>query len=300
MTLDRGWLQSRDHFIEVGMVTRWDLPCDSILCLEVANEAVAEQSLRAIGAIPAGKRYYSMTVPLREVYESAANAILLAPLMAPEPPLSVDDVVRRFESAFSRYHGTRSVYLREDIVNLFLCLTQSFLTVLSGGPGTGKISTCDILALALGLTDAGDAARYALVSVEKDWSSKRDLVGYRNPFNDRIVESNHRVYGALKALSQERAERLEAGEDPLEGPPFILALDEANLSPMEYYWADFMAACDNRIAVGDGSDGAVAAKPVHIDIGGESVEVTGVLRFLATINNDHTTEKLSPRLLDRA
>ena len=66
-------------------------------------------------------------------------------------------------------------------------------------------------------------------------------------------------------------------------------LDEANLSPMEYYWADFMNLCDDL-----SGDETVSL--------GENVEfkVSPALRFLATINNDHTTEILSPRLIDRA
>ena len=71
--------------------------------------------------------------------------------------------------------------------------------------------------------------------------------------------------------------------------PFIILLDEANLSPVEYYWADFMNACD--------SDSATK----YLELGkGFELKVPQTLRFVATINNDHTTEILSPRLLDRA
>lgn len=69
-----------------------------------------------------------------------------------------------------------------------------------------------------------------------------------------------------------------------------MLLDEANLSPMEYYWGDFMRICDNRTHIGE-----------YVSFGGEATySVPDTLRFLATINNDFTTENLSPRLLDRA
>lgn len=42
----------------------------------------------------------------------------------------------------------------------------------------------------------------------------------------------------MSHLSKER-------ESGLEKLPFVVLLDEANLSPMEYYWADFMNVCDD-------------------------------------------------------
>ena len=71
--------------------------------------------------------------------------------------------------------------------------------------------------------------------------------------------------------------------------PFLILLDEANLSPMEYYWADFMNLCE------------AWSKNNSIDLGGGRIfKIPEGLHFVATINNDHTTEVLSPRLIDRA
>lgn len=71
--------------------------------------------------------------------------------------------------------------------------------------------------------------------------------------------------------------------------PFMILLDEANLSPMEYYWADFMNICDEIDCTS------------MINLGDDFYfNIPEQLRFVATINNDHTTESLSPRLIDRA
>lgn len=71
--------------------------------------------------------------------------------------------------------------------------------------------------------------------------------------------------------------------------PYLVLLDEANLSPMEYYWADFMNVCDDL------------DKNSVVNLGGDKVfKIPETFHFMATINNDHTTETLSPRLLDRA
>lgn len=185
----------------------------------------------------------------------------------------------------------RPTYDKNTVINLAICFSQGFLTVLSGKPGCGKTSICNIFAETLGLKKIGsivenieniDASRYVQVSVERGWTSKRDLVGYYNPLTKAFDKNNKQIYDALQILS------IEKKENASELPMYIL-LDEANLSPMEYYWADFMNICDG---ISDHST---------VNLGGDNVfGIPETLHFMATINNDHTTENLSPRLVDRA
>jgi len=180
----------------------------------------------------------------------------------------------------------RPAYTHNEIVNIYTCVVQGFLTIFSGKPGTGKTSICNIIADSLGLTKNAaviDGSRYVPISVERGWSSKRDLIGYYNPLTRRYDKSNMGIYDALVTLNTERE------NSPL---PFVILLDEANLSPIEYYWSNFMAATEI-----DKSHN----KPVWIDIGTEEqIYIPETLKFIATINNDETTENLSPRLIDRA
>lgn len=86
-------------------------------------------------------------------------------------------------------------YSRNDIINMYICLSQNFLTIFSGEPGTGKTSICSILAYSLGLNSFGfdsniSRNRFIPVSVERGWSSKRDLIGYFNPLTKRYDRSN--------------------------------------------------------------------------------------------------------------
>ena len=185
----------------------------------------------------------------------------------------------------------RPTYDRNTIINLAICFTQGFLTVLSGKPGCGKTSICNIFSEVLGLksitraielVDGISPNRFVSVSVERGWTSKRDLVGYYNPLTKTFDKSNRQIYDALQILS------LEKELDAIKYPMYVL-LDEANLSPMEYYWADFMSLCD------DLDENSV------VNLGGDNIfNITDNFRFMATINNDHTTENLSPRLIDRA
>lgn len=187
----------------------------------------------------------------------------------------------------------RPNYSKNTILNIAICMTQGFLTVFSGEPGGGKTSICNIMADVLGLNKISNlidcpesereaARRYVAVSVEKGWTSKRDFVGYYNPLSKTFDKSNRRIYDALRQLDTEK--RTEGSRFP-----YVVLLDEANLSPMEYYWSDFMNVCDD---LGPHS---------KVNLGEDYVfGIPETLHFVATINNDHTVETLSPRLIDRA
>lgn len=180
------------------------------------------------------------------------------------------------------YVKSRREYSRNDIINIYISIAQNFITIFSGEPGTGKTSMCNIVAETLGLLHYGEELnRFVSVSVERGWSSKRDLIGYYNPLTRKYDKSNGKIYDALRVLDVERYKSKY---------PFIIMLDEANLSPIEYYWADFMRLTD-RSSLND----------MYINIGAErELYVPETLKFVATINTDQTTETLSPRLIDRA
>lgn len=200
------------------------------------------------------------------------------------PSELVDYLVQTIQSVRPQYDPNM-------IVNLLVCTVQGFITVFSGTPGCGKTSICNIIAKALGLNKVtnyvGDDTdevvnRYIPVSVERGWTSKRDFVGYYNPLTKAFEESNREVFDGLRILNAESKKKYNKF-------PYLILLDEANLSSMEYYWADFMNVCDDP------------STNHSINLGnGNSFRIPETLHFVATINNDHTTETLSPRLIDRA
>lgn len=201
-------------------------------------------------------------------------------------PMSDDELI---EYVVQTVQAERPGYSKNLILNMTVCLTQGFLTVFSGLPGCGKTSICNILGKVLGLTDYTEAStdlmgvkRYIPVSVERGWTSKRDFIGYYNPLTKKFEESNREVFDAVRLLDAEYKHNSAKY-------PFVILLDEANLSPMEYYWADFMNVCDD-IKISN-----------TINLGNDNIfNMPETLHFVATINNDHTTEILSPRLIDRA
>lgn len=166
---------------------------------------------------------------------------------------------------------------RNEIINYLVTISENFMTVFAGKPGTGKTSTCNILAKSLGLYEN----RYASISVGRGWTSSRDLIGYYNSLTQTFEQTQPKFNKCLETLTREAQTELK---DAL----YVVMLDEANLSQIEHYWADFIQISDDydeaKIMIGNNKE----------------YQLTEELRFLATINYDHTTEVLSPRFLDRA
>ena len=193
----------------------------------------------------------------------------------------------------------RPDYTTNDVYNILICITQNLLTVFSGSPGTGKTSMCRLLSDILGLS-ANE--RFLSIPVQRGWTSKNDLIGYYNPLNNQFI-SNTGLSDVLIELNN------EVEENHMVYPYFVL-LDEANLSQMEYYWSDFIMLADDinrrdsqlRLAPENAKSDFVDAELNDENQAGirkTQVWVPDTLKFIATINNDQTTEALSPRLLDR-
>lgn len=198
-----------------------------------------------------------------------------------EDSMSDDEIVELIYDSITRRAGRQIT--KNDAINLMVCLTQGYITTFAGQPGTGKTSLCGILASVLGLANDGAGRRFTEINVESGWTSYKDYVGYYNPLSKTYEKANTSVYDAMRMLSKEPSE--------LSGiPPYVFLLDEANLSPIEHYWSPFLRACDTFQ-----KDGAT------FSLGGtEKWHIPNRVRFLATVNFDHTTEALSHRFLDRS
>lgn len=193
------------------------------------------------------------------------------------------DYIHHLLQSFHSDEGRPFAY--DEMANLIISTTQSFLTILSGPPGTGKTSTALRLAQALSLNgheEDNDASNFLNIAVGRGWVAGRDILGFYNSLKDVYQPSRSGLYQFLKNkdVSAEKYTKL-------------ILLDEANLSSVEHYWSDFLGMCD--------SEGV--KRRIDLGIPDQSqrfLEVGRNVRFVATINNDATTEKLSPRLIDRA
>lgn len=170
---------------------------------------------------------------------------------------------------------TRTVE-RVDVANMIFCTQQSFITFLAGLPGVGKTSFSRLFVDAQNLKP-----RFKEISVSRGWTGQKDLIGFHNPLVNRFQPSQTGLYQFLLALHEEMKKDLK------NSPMAYILLDEANLSPIEHYWASFMGMTDTK-------------EKKSIQLGQNVIGIPDHLRFIATINYDSTTEPLSPRVIDRA
>ncbi len=172
----------------------------------------------------------------------------------------------------------------DEITNLLINIQQSFLTVLAGLPGSGKTSTVMRLGISQGLCSQSESNSdcFLNIPVARGWVSSRDFVGFNNSLKGIFQPAKTGIYQFLRQSEQPKA------NDVLR----MVLLDEANLSPIEHYWSEFLAMCDK--------EGRHRPLDTGVQNDRRYLKVANNIRFIATINNDNTTEPLSPRLCDRA
>lgn len=173
----------------------------------------------------------------------------------------------------------------QEVGNLLICIEQSFLSIISGQSGTGKTSGVINVVESMGLVEEGKArsSHFLNIPVSRGWMSSRDFIGFYNSLKGIYQPSKTGMYQFLKGLNEK-----ESG-DVLS----VVLLDEANLSPIEHYWSDFLALCDAESKGRGIETGSLLSSERTLDLPEN-------LRFVATVNNDETTEQLSQRLIDRA
>ncbi len=186
-----------------------------------------------------------------------------------------------FETVHQKLLKCGRKYPIHFIANILICIYQNMFTIFAGLPGTGKTT------LARKITGIiAPKNRAVEIPVARGWTSQKDIIGFSNPLSKQFHPAATGLYDLLKQLDYEYENK-----HFLKSPLSFVILDEANLSPLEHYWATFYNLTDTV---------STENNPLSIELGkNERLRFTNNLRFIGTMNYDQTTEDLSPRLIDR-
>lgn len=173
-------------------------------------------------------------------------------------------------------------YGRGVLTALLSAVASRKIIVLRGLPGTGKSH------LARRLLEDPKSERSLVLPVSATWRGSEDLLGYVNPVDRKFqaTEFTRFVMDAAKAW--------DAGDRRTR----LVTFEEFNLSQPEYWLTDILVRSEFPP-----EDREARTLPlVSSQASAENLRVylSPAIRFVATLNNDHTTRALSPRVLDRA
>ena len=153
--------------------------------------------------------------------------------------------------------------------------------VLAGLSGSGKTLLACSYARALWKAEADSRERLYVLPIQPGWHDPSSVFGYVNPINgDSYVRT-----GFLEFL-------MRASADPAQ--PYVVVLDEMNLSHPEQYLAPLLSAMEtgDDIELHTFSD-AISGVPSRLPYPAN-------LLIIGTVNMDETTHGLSDKVLDRA
>ncbi len=129
--------------------------------------------------------------------------------------------------------------------------------------------------------------RYSQIAVRPDWNDSSDLLGF-NDINGKFKP------GPLTTVIK------GANDNPFK--PYIICLDEMNLSRVEYYFSDFLSLIETRDK--DGYSDPLF-KPEYFMIEEDrqaykDLRLSPNIYVIGTVNMDETTFPFSKKVLDRA
>lgn len=189
----------------------------------------------------------------------------------------------RHRMAWDPKTGKELYYSAEDVRSFLGGLAMSRLHLLQGISGTGKTSLPLAFARAVGVGAA-------VIEVQAGWRDRQDLIGHFNTFERRFYESEflQAIYRASTPLHRDM--------------PFIVVLDEMNLSHPEQYFADLLSALEQdqhrqRLVL---MTAAVDPAPRLLAEGGTKMPIPPNIWFIGTANHDETTKDFADKTYDRA
>ena len=188
--------------------------------------------------------------------------------------------VERVQHLIAADHGLN--YSDRDLRSFLGGLAASKLHLLEGISGIGKTRLPQAFAAVIG-------AECETLAVAAEWRSPADLLGYYNSFERKFYESPF-----TQALYR-------AQLPAFRGKPFLIVLDEMNLSHPEQYFNDLLSELEKP----DGPR-MVRLMTAPVDpaprllVDGVEMAVPDNVWFIGTANNDETTVRFADKTYDRS
>ncbi len=174
----------------------------------------------------------------------------------------------------------RKLFYEPRVIRLFVsALATTRLIILQGISGTGKTS----LPYALGLFLENPTT---IASVQPSWRDRTEIFGYFNEFTKRYNETE-----ILRAMYEAR------WNDNV----YLTVIDEANISRIEYYFAELLSVYElpsRENWVVDLTTSGWDTDPHYVEKG--RLKLPENMWYVATINNDDSTFSVSDKVYDRA
>lgn len=167
----------------------------------------------------------------------------------------------------------------DELAVLILLIASRGWTILAGPSGTGKSQIIRLLA------DAFQSA-FIDIQVKRNWTGSDEVLGYYSETARQWVPGP--LYSALSSA-----------EDS--GSLVFIRFDEMNLASPEYYAAEVLSAAESwRRQGGKLLSASIQLQPSPPEAAPRPVHLTTSVLLFGTVNNDETTQALSPKVLDRA
>ena len=171
-------------------------------------------------------------------------------------------------------------------------MAMSHLHILQGISGTGKTSLPRLFARFANSGVGKEGIK--IVEVQAGWRDRQDLLGYYNAF-----ERTYRQTEFLRAL-------YEANTPRYQDTPYIVILDEMNLSRPEQYFADLLSALEGDSDEGEAKERNLVLMDRPVDdaprdfIENRKIRIPPNVWFVGTANHDETTLEFADKTYDRA
>lgn len=199
------------------------------------------------------------------------------------------------------FNEEKSLLYEKQLLETFIhSLQANMITILSGPSGTGKTSIVEALGECL------ENVVTKIIPVQSSWTDTQDLLGYFHPVDKAFVPTPFMETLAEASLKQN------------ENKLYIICLDEMNLAHIEYYFSEILSAREKQQQViqlypqkhqkiahyivndpNSTMEQKINAEEL-IGLYPPSFTIPKNVRFVGTVNMDHTVKPLSPKVIDRS